>query len=253
MTICHKEFEYRFKTFKQDRMTKRGFCDFYVSLYELCQPTSEHFHTIVEAGVSGGGTHEKIARCIIDGDHVIGGIELFHPSVYKEGYPQQQYDRQMDDYRLALSKAEEFPCIKFLHNTSAYDDETPQKILDLMEVDSIDLFIDDAATDWPRMQNSLPLWKNYISDHGIYCTEVPDGMGVDTWWNMTHNQHMQNFQDLAKHGMVIFDMEEYKTSDEKDWNAHYFGVWTKDWNLYKPVIEKFKHNLVIGQENIKYE
>ena len=249
--IYPEKFLWEFQTRKEDRLSYRGLMPFYQSLFTDCQPTEDHFRVILELGIGGGGAHKKKADSC-DSFHKIGGVERFHPELMPDI---GSFELENESYESAMSHLQTTNNLYFLHGVDAYDPDTVDKILSYMEEDKIDLMIDDAATDWPRQKDSLPIWQRAVSDHGIYISEVPDGMGVPAWWNMTREQHIDNFTELAEYGLVTFDFEEYhrivKPEDEI-YNAHFMGIWCPDWNLYKPTIEKFRHCIVAGSENINY-
>jgi hypothetical protein len=250
--IYPDKFLWEFQTRKEDRLSYRGLMPFYQKLFTDCQPTTDHFRVIVELGIGGGGSFKKKADAA-DGFHKIGGVERFHPELMPNI---GSFELENDDYLCSLTHLETTDNLYFLHGKDAYQPSTVDDILEFMGEERIDLLIDDAATEWPRQKESLPIWRRAVSDHGIYISEVPDGMGVPSWWAMTREQHISNFQELAEYGLVTFDFEEYHRitlPEHEIYNAHFLSIWCPNWDLYRPVIEEFKHCIVAGEENVRYK
>lgn len=247
MIDTKKLYELHINEVKIQRSGARGFIPFICSLIDDIQ-NIKPISSYLELGVAGCGSHKRYAQASTDVN--VYGIERFHPSMTDIA----TFDREMEGYKNAVKIMKEYPIIQCLFNVSAYEYDTPSKLQELSGLKKYDLINDDAATDWPRMRNSLNVWRDSVSDHGAYITEVPDGMGVERWWNMSREQHIENFNELAGDGLVVFDMEEYKhvvRGFEKDWDAHFIGLWMPDWNIAKNTIKKYEHNIVAGKENWK--
>ena len=231
---------------KIQRSAARGFMPFICSVIDDIQRT-QPITRYLELGMSGGGSHRRYAEA--SSNIEIFAVERFHPDMTEI----PTYPREIMVYQNAQSTLMEYPNIKCLYGTNAYDHDTPEKLSKISGHNSYDLINDDAATDWPRMRNSLNVWRNSVAEHGAYITEVPDGMGVERWWNMSREQHIENFNELAKDGLVVFDLEEYKhivPGFEQDWNAHFIGFWAPNWKNFKSTLAKFQHNIVAGEVNL---
>jgi len=246
MIDTKKLYDLHINEVKIQRSAARGFLPFICSLIDdiqLVAPISSY----VELGVASAGSHERYAQASID--VAIYGVERFHPNMTDIA----TYSREIESYNNAVKIIEEFPNIEVLFGESAYDYTAPEKLSKLSNKTHYDLINDDAATDWPRMRYSLDVWKNSVADHGAFITEVPDGMGVESWWNRTREQHIENFNELAGDGLVVFDLECDKIvvpGHEKDWDSHFLGLWMPDWNIAKNTIKKYEHNVVAGLSNI---
>lgn len=246
MIDTKKLYELHINEVKIQRSAARGFMPFICSLIDDIQ-NIKPISSYVELGVSGAGSHKRYAKASVGVE--IYGVERFHPSMTDIA----TYATEIKSYNNAVKIMEDFPSIKVLFGESAYDYSTTEKLSKLSNRTQYDLINDDAATDWPRMRNSLNVWRDSVADHGAYITEVPDGMGVESWWNMSRAEHLANFNELAKDGLVVFDMEEYKhvvPGFEQDWNAHFIGFWAPDWKNFKSTVEKFQHNIVAGDANL---
>lgn len=247
MIDTKKLYDLHINEVKIQRSAARGFLPFICSLIDDIQRAAP-ISSYVELGVAGAGSHKRYAQA--SNDVAIYGVERFHPNMTDIA----TYAREIESYNNAVKIMEEFPNIKVLFGESAYDYSTPEKLSKLSNRTQYDLINDDAATDWPRMRYSLDVWKKSVADHGAYITEVPDGMGVESWWNMTREQHIENFNELAGDGLVVFDLECDKIvvpGYEKDWDSHFLGLWAPNWDIIKETLEKYEHTIVAGYENIK--
>lgn len=248
MINTSKLYELHINEVKIQRSAARGFMPFICSLIDDIQAVTP-ISSYIELGVAGAGSHKRYAQA---SSHMeIYGVERFHPSMTDIA----TFDREIESYSNAMEIMAEYPNIKVLFGESAYDYLTPAKLSQVSNRTHYDLINDDAATDWPRMRHSLSVWKNSVAEHGAYITEVPDGMGVDSWWSMSREQHIENFNELASDGLVVFDLECDKIvvpGHEKDWDSHFFGLWMPDWNVGKNTIEKYRSQIVSGVDNVKY-
>jgi hypothetical protein len=248
MIDTKKLYDLHINEVKIQRSAARGFMPFICSLIDDIQRVSL-ISSYVELGVAGAGSHKRYAEASTD--VAIYGIERFHPSMTDIA----TYSREIESYNNAVKIMEEFPNIEVLFGESAYDHTAPEKLSKLSNKTHYDLINDDAATDWPRMRHSLDVWKNSVADHGAFITEVPDGMGVESWWNRTREEHIANYDELAKDGLVVFDLECDKLIPpgyEKDYDAHFFGLWMPNWDVATNTIEKYRSQIVSGVANIKY-
>lgn len=234
---------------KIPRKAARGFYNFYHDFYTEVQ-THKQINSYLELGIAGGNAHEMIAYCSSP-DTKIFGVERFHPSM--TDIP--TYESEISGYNnFKRLVTDIYPNVTALHGVSAYESETVGKLQEVSGLEKYDIIVDDAATDWPRMRNSLNVWRDSV---GLaFMTEVPDGMGVASWWAMSHQDHMDNYQLIAKDGLVIFNHEPDKIvleGRERDFDSHYHGLWMPDWNLARNTIEKYRDRIVAGEENIVYD
>jgi hypothetical protein len=235
---------------KITRTAARGMSYFYVDLFKEIQQHRE-VTSLLELGISGGASHEKWAAgvTIEDGKHTcdIYGIDIldWEQSDFSKNPSYAGFQEQ------ALRTQHEWPFIKYMWGTSAYDAETPVKAISEWNTSGFDIVVDDAATDWPRMKYSLPVWKDYVNM--CYISEVPDGMGVQSFWDMTREEHLNNFNELADFGLVVLDLEPYKNIPqgfEQAYNAHFMGWWMPDWSIARNTIEKYRDCIIAGGHNI---
>lgn len=247
MIDTKKLYDLHINEVKIQRSAARGFMPFICSLIDDIQNIAP-ISSYVELGMGGGGSHRRYAQA--SNDVAIYGVERFHPSMTDIA----TYDDEMVAYANAVKTMNIYPNIQCLFGASAYEYDTPERLKELSGLEKYDLINDDAATDWPRMRNSLNVWRNSVANHGAYITEVPDGNGVESWWNTSREQHIENFNELASDGLVVFDLECDKIvvqGHEKEWNSHFFGLWLPDWNIAKNTIKKYEHTIVAGKENWK--
>lgn len=224
-------------TFKVTRHASRGFIPFVVDLYtELQSRDDRQLDSLLELGIAGAGSQRHYA---------ISGM----PNVY--GIDIQTQATEFKQYTGAFAHAskvcEEFPQIKLMFGTDAYAPDTPQRSNEYFNRQGkYDIVIDDAATDWPVMFPGLPLWRDYTKY--AYLSFAPDGMGVESWWNTSEEEHFSNLRQQEEQGMLIFDFSSLKKivpGQEKNWNAHYMGIWMPDWQLARKTIEKYKDYILV--------
>lgn len=193
--------------------------------------------SVLELGVGGGGAHQTYAQCGIE--HVYG-IEVADPNNPKHS---NYFSIQGPHLEQVIDK---FPNIKISLATDAYHPDTPDKVAKLWDKPGkYDIIVDDAANGWPVMKNSLPVWKDKVGY--AFISYTPDGYGISSWWDMTPQDHLDNFRLLEEQGMLVFDMSPYKNvvpGKEKDWNAHWVGLWMPNWQMGAKAIEPFLPNLV---------
>jgi hypothetical protein len=132
-----------------------------------------------------------------------------------------------------------------------YIPETVDRALSAISTEKFDIVIDDGATVWPDMRNSLPAWKSAVSDTGCYITETPDGNG-DSLRDMSMVLHQSRFEELVVHGMVIFDLSEFKDINENDHYGNFVGIWAPNINSYTAVIKKYEEYIVAGKQHVDH-
>jgi hypothetical protein len=248
MIDTKKLYELHINEVKIQRTAARGFMQFMCSIIDDIQNVKPVVNYL-ELGVSGAGAHSRFSKA---GTPNVYGVERVHPDKIK-GIATEEND--MHSYNTAMQVINECGNITVLFGESAYAETTPIQLSELSGIPQYDIVNDDAATDWPRMRHSLAVWKTSIDPNGAFFTEVPDGMGVESWWAMSREDHINNYKELAQDGLVVFDLECDKIvvpGFEKDWDAHFFGLWMPNWNIGKRTIENYRHAIVAGHENINY-
>ncbi len=232
---------------KTTRQAARGMVNFLALLFDEIQ-TRKPIESLLELGIAGGGSHRNFASAM-DSTDKIYGIDIFNLETKNYLNAGKPYHSMGETLSRVTS---EHGNIHFIWDTDVYDPLTPDIVKDTWNVDGFDVIIDDAGTDWPRMRYSLPIWKKSVRD--AYITLVPDGNGVDAFWNLSHEDHMENYNELSKAGLVVFNLEHEKVivaGKEQLYNAHYIGLWLPDWSVAQNTIEKYSDYIVAGKANIK--
>jgi len=221
---------------KITRQAARGFIPFVVDLYnELQESNHIELDSLMELGIAGAGSQRHYA---ISGMPNVYGIDI--------QTPETEFKNYTGAFAHATKVSEEFPQINLMFGTDAYAPETPQRSNEYFNRQGkYDIVIDDAATDWPRMLPSLPTWRDHTKY--AYLSFVPDGMGVERWWNMSEEEHFSNLREQEEQGMLIFDFSHFKQivpGQEKNWNSHYMGIWMPNWELGRKTITKYKEYIL---------
>ena len=227
------------------RLYLRGFMDIE---YDLITHGQQHrpFESVCELGIGGGGKQNLWSRC---GASLVLGIDIIDPDDREKWG--DWYDRDWD-----ISQSNLLPGIHYVWNTNGYDPDTPKKI-----GLKFDIVLDDSDTNviWNKSFNNkhavINTWQDWITDGGLFITETPNGQDQDSPEPRPLEAHMPAFEYLASTGMVIFDttkLAQPLTTDvmANGRTAYHLGVWTRNWDDYRPVMERYKDYIVAGYKNV---
>ena len=64
--------------------------------------------------------------------------------------------------------------------------------------------------------------------------------------------HQIRFAEIVTHGMVIFDLSEFKDINENDHHGNFVGIWAPNIDLYTAVIKKYEEYIVAGKSSIDH-
>lgn len=230
------------KSGRTSRAFIRGFLDIEYDLISHAQQRRP-FTSVCELGIGGSGKQKLWKQC---GADIVVGVDIVDPN------NTQAWAKYIEtDYVYAMSGMQ--PGMEYFWNISSYDIETPRKIGKVF-----DIVLDDSDTGdiWHKNKgkdNVINVWKDFIANDGLFITETVNGQDQDGAKPLEY--HMPAFKHLASTGMVIFDTSHFKKpmnseiiSNQR--TAYHLGVWTPNWEIYKPVIEKYKKHIVAGYENV---
>ena len=218
----------------------RGFLDIEYDLITAGQ-LNRPFTTVCELGIGGGGKHNLWKRC---GATTVIGVDIIDPK------NKERWDRKdSNNYPYAINFLSSG--IEYYWNSSSYSFDTPKKINKIFDV-----ILDDSDTGeiWGKKNKHdvINVWKDYLATDGLFISETVNGQDEDASQPRSLEYHMPAFEHLAEQGMVIFDTRKLGTElDQKvigdGKTTHHLGVYTKQWDIYKPVIEKYKDYIVCGE------
>lgn len=231
---------------KSNKMTSRAFVRGFLDIeYDLITQAqlNRPFTSVCELGIGGSGKQKLWKMC---GADVVVGVDIIDPN------NTDVWANYIEtDYVLAMKNLQ--PGIEYFWNSSSYSTETPRKIGKVF-----DIVLDDSDTGeiWSKNKGKrdvIAVWKDWISKDGLFISETVNGQ--DQSGPMPLEYHMKAFEVLAGTGMVIFDTSRFKNPMDTNMignqcTTYHLGVWAPNWEIYKPVIEKYKECVVAGYENI---
>jgi hypothetical protein len=223
------------KTGKTSRAFIRGYLDIERDLIDAGQ-LNRPFTTVCELGIGGGG---KQRSWKLSGAEYVVGVD--------------KVDANEQDI---AAQPNLLPGVEYFWSMDSYDDKTPL-IIDR----KFDLIIDDSDTGEifrnkpTNKKNVINVWKDYLANDGLFISETPNGQDQNFEVPQPLEYHMQAFEYLASTGMVIFDTYHFKGEMDtrvmrNKRTTYHLGVYTKRWDIYKPVMEKYMEHIVCGKENI---
>ena len=139
----------------------------------------------------------------------------------------------------------------------AYSEESKSKALEEIAPYKFDILLDDAASVWPDMANSLKIYKDIIVDDGLYITETPDGNGDSMYdFHYSDPKRISRHALLSSYGMVIFDMSKYSHYDtleeEVGMGGNQIGIYSPRFDIFKNTINKYKEHIIAGREWVEH-
>ena len=230
------------------RSEKRGFTRFIADMLYASQQ-QQPIKSLCEIGVSWGRKQRMWCEVTTD-DCEIVGVDLYEPD-RPEHYELRHEITHIGALIDAKKKAVMYSKLTLLLGEDGYIPETVDRALSAISTEKFDIVIDDGATSWPDMRDSLPSWSRAISDTGCYITETPDGNG-DSMKDVSMMHHQIRFAELVVQGMVIFDLFKFKDINENDHYGNFVGIWAPNLDLYTTVIKKYEEYIVAGKSNIDY-
>jgi len=231
------------------RFNMRGFTNFVADMLEAAQQ-QQPIKSLCEIGVSRGVKHRMWCDITTD-DCEIVGVDIFDPD-RPEHYALRNEISHINSLVVAKNRAHMYPKLTLILGEDGYIPETVDRALSAISSEKFDIVIDDGATTWPATKPSLPVWSRAVSDTGCYITETPTGNG-DTQKDVSLAQNKIWFEELVVHGMVIFDLSEFKTNgDEHGAYGNFVGIWAPTINLYTTVVNKYKEYIVAGKQHVDH-
>lgn len=231
--------------FGVSRKSRRGFLNFYIDIMPLVERND-----LCEIGISGSGN--QIAWNEYGFKNVVGIDVVDYPNMTyrKNGAPLDEeaaakwYKKLHTGYSEIYMNYPDRDKIELYYGYSGYVKEDIDSVISQSRSKSFDIVIDDGATGWPTMEPGLDNWKSYIKSNGLYVTETPDGNGTDQWRSVSTEEHLSNYRELAKKGMMVYNMKEYQLEDAKDdinSSSTYIGVWSPNMEHFQEVLKKYEH------------
>lgn len=221
---------------KTSRAFIRGFLDIERDLINVGQ-LNRQFTTVCELGIGGGG---KQRAWKLSGAEYVAGI-----------------DKVSINEQDIAAQGNLLPGVEYFWSMNSYDSNTP-----LILNRTFDLILDDSDTGEifgkkkpTNKENVINIWKDYLAEDGILISETPNGQDQNFEVPQPLEYHMPSFEYLASTGMVIFDTYHFKGEMDvrvmaNKRTTYHLGVYTKSWDIYKPVMEKYMEYIVCGKENI---
>jgi len=224
--------------FDKARAYKRGFFPFIVDAIRAQQQHND-ITSIVEIGIGSGRNHVSWHDSSSE-DTAVGGIDIFDYRLPKCAN-MSNFDKWKRNQIYALQDFENRPRIHTCYGMSGYEDSSIIALLEKMNRTKIDFVRDDGLTGpWEAVRGSFPPWKKYISEHGFFISETPDGNGTPTWWAESTETHLEHFAELKTHGLIVFDMSSFRDNDDPDFSSSYLGFWAPNMSLYTDLIGKYR-------------
>jgi hypothetical protein len=231
------------------RCELRGFTNFVSDVLAAAQQ-QQPIKGLCEIGVSQGSKHRMWCEVTTD-DCDIVGVDVYDPD-RAEHYALRHEIIHIDNLIRAREVLEDYPKLSYVLGEDGYLAETVDRALSAISSDKFDIVLDDGATCWPDMRNSLPSWSRAITATGCYITETPTGNG-DTQKEVDLEQNKIWFEELVVHGMVIFDLSEFnQDGDEHDNYGNFVGIWAPNIDLYVTVVKKYEEYIVAGKQHIDH-
>ena len=230
------------------RSEKRGFTRFVADMLYASQQ-QQPIKSLCEIGVSRGRKQRMWCEVTTD-DCEIVGVDVYDPD-NPYHYALRHEIVHIDNLIHAKVQTAAYTKCTLVLGEDGYIPETVDRALSAISTEKFDIVIDDGATSWPDMRDSLPSWSRAISDTGCYITETPDGNG-DSMKDVSMMHHQIRFEELVVHGMVIFDLSEFKDGSDNNHYGNFVGIWAPNLDLYTTVIKKYEEYIVAGKSNIDY-
>ena len=230
------------------RCSQRGFSNFVADMLYASQQ-QQPIKSLCEIGVSQGSKIRIWCEVTTD-DCEIVGVDMFDPD-NPYHYELRHEIVHIDNLIHAKVQTAAYTKCTLVLGEDGYIPETVDRALSAISYEKFDIVIDDGATSWPDMRDSLPSWSRAISDTGCYITETPDGNG-DSMKDVSMMHHQIRFEELVVQGMVIFDLFKFKDINENDHYGNFVGIWAPNLDLYTTVIKKYEEYIVAGKSNIDY-
>jgi hypothetical protein len=249
--------------FKEQRLADRGFYPFYETLLNHIN-SMFMVNRVMEIGVGGGFKITKWAQ-IFPNAGVVGlddfDIWMDENSEKFKDYPRDEVDDALKFYRTiyelcnknAAYWADVWQNITLHRDIDGY---CPSAVNIVMKEDDrlFDIIVDDGACESLFNRHVWDVWKDSLQTHGIFVNETPSGNGTPSYMSMTKAEHMEIFNFLAEeYGQVVFGFRQYANLEHEDKNmshSNYLSIRCHDYRLYMPVIEKFKHCIIAGEQNL---
>lgn len=246
---------------KSIRKRSRGFAFIETTAADICfnfnRPTNND-RSIVEFGIGGGGT-------IIDWAEnfrgTVYGLEKFDPFNNEQPhYNDEVLHRHSDAFYATAEAIHEFGCknVVLEYGRSGYDRSAAEHIFNINNHKKISMVIDDGDTDTGALLGLVPAWKDFIDEEmGIIITETPFGNGIDSVFNMPHDEKMMRLEKLSKEQhMVIFDTKDMVLkNDHNEWQPayplYYLGVHCANWENYESLFNRFGEHIIFGMEHLQ--
>lgn len=226
--------------------------------------------SLCELGIGGGGAHALLYQFTQD-THVLG-VDLFHKdhlehykTTSNRNYFLQNHKRLSTDQDCSLRCCSEVKRQKDLkpnrkeslfHGMDAYQISTAKHLVKVNGA-KLDYVNDDAAPYLGALNGLMDAYKDSISDQGILISTGPFGNGTpDSYARWESGQYLEDCQELAKQGFVIFDMTEYRHHRKADaqptgYILSIVAAWTPNFNNYNDLFVKYEHNITHGKDNWK--
>ena len=230
------------------RCSQRGFSNFVADMLYASQQ-QQPIKSLCEIGVSQGSKIRIWCEVTTD-DCEIVGVDMFDPDNPYHYALRHDFVHIENLIHAKVQTAAYAKCTLVL-GEDGYIPETVDRALSAISSEKFDIVLDDGATVWPDMRNSLPAWGRAISDTGCYITETPDGNG-DSQKDVSMSQHQIRFEELVVQGMVIFDLSEFKDGSDNNHYGNFVGIWAPNIDFYATVIKKYEEYIVAGKSNIDY-
>ena len=230
------------------RCSQRGFSNFVADMLYASQQ-QQPIKSLCEIGVSQGSKIRIWCEVTTD-DCEIVGVDMFDPD-NPYHYALRHEIVHIDNLIRAKAISDDISKLTLVLGEDGYIPETVDRALSAISTEKFDIVIDDGATSWPDMRDSLPAWKSAVSDTGCYITETPDGNG-NSMKDVSMMHHQIRFAEISVHGMVIFDLSVFKDIIENGHYGNFVGIWAPNLDLYATVIKKYEEYIVAGKSNIDY-